>query len=125
MARYATAAVGFYWVTIVKYFWRPWHYGDSHCELTRQGRHKRSSKLSQLTAYSICRIQIRIRESSFDADSLAKRELANNIRQIKDKKLSYRRGTRDAPCQLKFCQLARNSAETTCMTSPEPSISDR
>ena len=28
-------------------------------------------------------------------------------------------GPRDASCQLKSCQLPRNSAETTCMTSPE------
>ena len=26
---------------------------------------------------------------------------------------------RDASCQLKSCQLQRNSAETTCTTSPE------
>jgi len=26
---------------------------------------------------------------------------------------------RDASCQLKSCQLPRNSAETICMTSPE------
>ena len=26
---------------------------------------------------------------------------------------------RDASCQLKSCQLPRNSAETTCMASPE------
>ena len=26
---------------------------------------------------------------------------------------------RDASCQLKSCQLPRNSAETTCTTSPE------
>jgi len=32
-------------------------------------------------------------------------------------------GPRDASCQLKSCQLPRNSAETTCTTSPEPSIS--
>ena len=31
-------------------------------------------------------------------------------------------GPRDASCQLKSCQLPRNSAETTCTTSPEPSI---
>ena len=37
----------------------------------------------------------------------------------KNKKLSYRRGTRDASCQLKSCQLPRNSAETTYTTSPE------
>jgi len=28
-------------------------------------------------------------------------------------------GVRDALCQLKSCQLPRNCAETTCMTSPE------
>ena len=28
-------------------------------------------------------------------------------------------GPRDASCQLKSCQLPRNSAETTCATSPE------
>jgi len=28
-------------------------------------------------------------------------------------------GPRDASCQLKSCQLPRNSAETTCTTSPE------
>jgi len=31
----------------------------------------------------------------------------------------------DASCQLKSCQLPRNSAETTCTTSPEPSTSCR
>jgi len=30
-------------------------------------------------------------------------------------------GPRDASCQLKSCQLPRNSAETTCTTSPEQS----
>jgi len=34
-------------------------------------------------------------------------------------------GPRDASCQLKPCQLPRNSGETTCTTSPEPSISCR
>ena len=34
-------------------------------------------------------------------------------------------GPRDASCRLKSCQLPRNSAETTCTTSPEPSISCR
>ena len=34
-------------------------------------------------------------------------------------------GSRDASSQLKSCQLPRNSAETTCTTSPEPSISCR
>jgi len=28
-------------------------------------------------------------------------------------------GPHDASCQLKSCQLPRNSAETTCTTSPE------
>ena len=28
-------------------------------------------------------------------------------------------GPRDASCQLKSCQLPRNSAETICTTSPE------
>ena len=28
-------------------------------------------------------------------------------------------GPRDASCHLKFCQLPRNSAETTCTRSPE------
>ena len=28
-------------------------------------------------------------------------------------------GPQDASCQLKSCQLLRNSAETTCTTSPE------
>ena len=32
---------------------------------------------------------------------------------------------RDASCQLKSCQLPRNSAETTCTTSLDPSISCR
>jgi len=34
-------------------------------------------------------------------------------------------GPRDASCRLKSCQLPRNSAESTCTTSPEPSISCR
>ena len=34
-------------------------------------------------------------------------------------------GPRDASCQFKSSQLPRNSAETTCTTSPEPSISCR
>jgi len=31
-------------------------------------------------------------------------------------------GPRDTSCRLKSCQLPRSSAETTCTTSPEPSI---
>ena len=38
---------------------------------------------------------------------------------------SIAEGPRDASCQLKSCQLPRNSAETTCTTSPDPSISCR
>ena len=38
----------------------------------------------------------------------------------KNKKLSYRpERPRDASCQLKSCQLRRNSAETTYTTSPD------
>jgi len=33
--------------------------------------------------------------------------------------LAIAEARRDASCQLKFCQLPRNSAETTCTTSPE------
>ena len=32
---------------------------------------------------------------------------------------------RDASCQLRSCQLPHNNEETTCTTSPEPSISCR
>ena len=39
--------------------------------------------------------------------------------------LAIAEGPRDASCQLKSCQLPRNSAETACTTSPEPSISCR
>jgi len=35
------------------------------------------------------------------------------------KKLSYRRGTARCVVSVKICQLPRNSAETTCTTSPE------
>ena len=34
-------------------------------------------------------------------------------------------GPRDESCQLKACQLPRNSAETNCTTSPGPSTSCR
>ena len=33
--------------------------------------------------------------------------------------LAIAEGPRDASCHLKSCQLPRNSAETTCTTSPE------
>ena len=35
------------------------------------------------------------------------------------KKLSYRRGTARCVVSVEICQLTRNSAETTCTTSPE------
>ena len=38
---------------------------------------------------------------------------------VTNKKLSYREGAREASCQLKSCQLPRNSAETTYTTSPD------
>jgi len=41
-----------------------------------------------------------------------------NADAVLHKKLSYREGPRDASCQLKSCQLPRNSAETTYTTSP-------
>ena len=36
-----------------------------------------------------------------------------------DKKLSYRRGTARCVVSVEICELPRNSAETTCTTSPE------
>ena len=41
---------------------------------------------------------------------------------IKTRSSAIAEGQRDASCQLKSCQLPRNSAETTCTTSPEPRI---
>ena len=35
------------------------------------------------------------------------------------KRSAIAEGPRDVSCQLKSCQLPRNSAETTCTTSPE------
>ena len=45
--------------------------------------------------------------------------------EVKTRSSAIAERPRDASCQLKFCQLPRNSAETTCTTSPEPSISCR
>jgi len=39
--------------------------------------------------------------------------------QIQTRSSAIAEGPRDALCQLKSCQLPRNSAETTCTTSPE------
>jgi len=41
--------------------------------------------------------------------------------QITIRSSAIAQGPRDASCQLKSCQPPRNSAETTCTTSPEPS----
>jgi len=38
---------------------------------------------------------------------------------IQDKKLSYRRGTARCVVSVEICQFQRNSAETTCTTSPD------
>ena len=49
-----------------------------------------------------------------------------NTKTLKNTKSSaIAEGPRDASCQLKSCQLPRNSSETICTTSPEPSISGR
>jgi len=42
-----------------------------------------------------------------------------------NKKLSYRWGTARCDMSVEILPIARNSAETTCMTSPEPSVSCR
>ena len=41
------------------------------------------------------------------------------IRCIFNKKLSYLQGTAQCVVSVEICQLPRNSAETTCTTSPE------
>ena len=38
---------------------------------------------------------------------------------MRTRNLAIAEGPRDASCQLKSCKLPRNSAETTCTTSPE------
>jgi len=38
---------------------------------------------------------------------------------MKTRSSAIAEGPRDASCQLKSCQLPRNSAETTYMTSPD------
>jgi len=42
-----------------------------------------------------------------------------NSLQCYTRSLAIAEGPRDASCQLKSCQSARNSAKTTCTTSPE------
>ena len=42
-----------------------------------------------------------------------------NASECETKSSAIAEGPRDASCQLKSCQLPRNSAETTCTTSPE------
>ena len=48
-----------------------------------------------------------------------------DLRVIVTRSSAVAEGPRDASCQSKSCQLPRNSAETTCTTSPVPSISCR
>jgi len=43
----------------------------------------------------------------------------NRCRVNRTRSSAIAEGPRDASCQLKFCQLPRNRAETTCTTSPE------
>ena len=45
--------------------------------------------------------------------------LVLNIYSYSTKSSAIAEGPRDASCQLKSCQLPRNSAETTCTTSPD------
>jgi len=45
--------------------------------------------------------------------------VAFNRNRFSTKSSAIAEGPRDALCQLKFCQLPRNSAETTRMASPE------
>ena len=45
--------------------------------------------------------------------------LRDRARQWLTRSSAIAEGPRDATCQLKSCQLPRNSAETTCTTSPE------
>ena len=54
-----------------------------------------------------------------------KQEYKQVRREAETRSSAIAEGPRDASCQLKSCQLPRNSAETTCTTSPEPSISCR
>jgi len=49
----------------------------------------------------------------------------NRAEPVAERSSAIAEGPRYASCQLKSCQLPHNSAETTCMTSPEPSISCR
>ena len=42
-----------------------------------------------------------------------------NIAIVKTRSSAIAEGPRDASCQLKSCQLPRNSAETTYTTSPD------
>jgi len=42
-----------------------------------------------------------------------------NTSECETKSSAIAEGPRDASCQLKSCQLPRNSAETTCTTSEQ------
>jgi len=52
-------------------------------------------------------------------------QISENLACERTRSSAIAEGPRDASCQLKSCQLPHNSAETTCTTSPEPSISRR
>jgi len=45
--------------------------------------------------------------------------VCQSARQNSTRSSAIAEGPRDASCQLKSCQLPRNSTETTCTTSPE------
>ena len=56
--------------------------------------------------------------SKYVSDRLTKHKGSDQNR-LKTRSSAITEGPRDALCQLKSCQLPRNSAETTCTTSPE------
>ena len=45
--------------------------------------------------------------------------MASNTDVVKTRSSAIAKGPRDASCQLKYCQLPRNRAETTYTTSPD------
>ena len=53
------------------------------------------------------------------------RNVVNSSATVATRSSAIAEKPRDASCQMKSCQLLRNSAETICTTSPEPSISCR
>jgi len=57
--------------------------------------------------------------SCFFFDSRCREKSKRKSETKNNKKLSYRRGTARCVVSVEICQLPRNSAETTCTTSPE------